>query len=188
MNVGETGFSRAPVRREAPGRFVPFPASPLLRSGVRYPLLREGAWGTPVSPLANRGWARLAPPQTRGWGTPVSPYVHGREGAWGTPVSPHVHGREGDGEPRFPHWPTAVGRGWRPTGRGAVRQAHRRWGNPVSPYVHGREGERGNPVSPHVHGRPHARGTQRQNENIIVLGRAQPSQTLPAGELFPGRA
>ncbi len=34
----------------------------------------------------------------------------------------------------------------------------------------------------------HARGAQRPNENSIVLGRAAPSQTLPAGRLFSGRA
>jgi len=79
----------------------------------------------------------------------------------------------GLGKPDFPISQPLLGAAGAPPGRGAVRQAHHRWGNPVSPYFHVR---------------PHARGAQRQNENIIVLGRAQPSQTLPAGGLFPGRA
>ena len=64
---------------------------------------------------------------------PLKPSPRG--GARGNRVSPPqtLPAGRGHGETRFPHAPTAVGSGWRPTGRGAVRQAHRRWGNPVSP-------------------------------------------------------
>ncbi len=141
-----------------------FPHVPTAVGSGWHPL-QAGGWGNRVSPVPNRWWERLAPPH-----------------------------RQGDGETGFPQFPTAGGSGWHPpqaggwgnrvspvpnrwwerlappTGRGAVRQAHRRWGNRVSPYVHIRH---------------HSWGAQRQNENnILVPGRAAPSQTLPRAGYF----
>jgi len=83
--------------------------------------------------------------------------------------TPKPSAREGDGETRFPHFPTAVGSGWRLIGRGAVRQAHRRWGNPVSPYVH---------LS-----RPCGCAAQRHDEHGFFLGgRSPPKPSAREGD------
>jgi len=137
--------------------------------------------GQPGFPMAQPRLGAAGAPLGRGMGqpgfpTPLEGCLAPRwAGGWGNPVSPHpwrVAWRpagQGDGATRFPHGPTAGGRGWRPAGQGdgETRFPHR-----------------------------FTLGTMRmahnaRMENNIVLGRASPSQTLPrAGyfHLIPGVA
>ncbi len=84
-----------------------------------------------------------------------------------------------------------------PPGRGVVRQAHHRWGNPVSPHPNRRRGRLAPPQAggrfdrltaggetrfPHMFTSViHAAAPHNAGMKIIILGRAKPSQTLPAG-------
>jgi len=170
-----------------------------LRKGGAFTFPGAGAWGNPVSPHPACGLRPPRPSHRVGeWGNRVSPFPCGA-GAWGNPVSPHpsprayVHLSRPCGcaaQPRNEH--TVV------PGRAQPSQTLPRvgaWGNPVSPFPCG-AGAWGNPVSPHpssrayVHvSRPCGCAAQPRNEQTVVPGRAQPSQTLPRagvwGNLVP---
>jgi len=133
------------------------------RASTPKPSRQGGVWGNPVSPCPNRCWERLAPPTGRGavrqahrrWGNPVSPYVHLRPHArsaqrrddhgvslggppppWPSPAGGGNRApprREGGGETRFPHFPIAVGSGWRPHRQGCGSTGSPQVGKPGFP-------------------------------------------------------
>ncbi len=185
-------------------RFPQFPTA----GGSGWHPSQAGGWRNRVSPVPNRWWKRLDPPQAGAMGKPGYPSSQPLLEAAGTPH------RQGDGETGFPQFPTAGGSGWHPPQAGG-------WGNPVTPVPNRcwkrlappQAGGWGNPVTPvpnrcwkrldpHRQGDGetrfprmftsviHAAAPHNAGMNIVLFlgGRSPPGNNPPAGRVWEGFA